>query len=68
MDAATPLTSVALLAIPGCTSAATVYGFFDALSGTRRDWQMLHGGTEVASPSRPSWAAVMAARRRAPKA
>lgn len=53
MDAATPLTSVALLAIPGCTSAATVYGFFDALSGTRRDWQMLHGGAEVASPFRP---------------
>lgn len=50
--ATAPIT-VALLAVPGATGAATLYGFFDALAGTRRDWQMLHGGGEVASPFRP---------------
>jgi transcriptional regulator GlxA family with amidase domain len=33
--------------------AATLYGFVDALASTRRDWQMLHGGPETASPFRP---------------
>lgn len=48
---ATPVT-VALL---GCAdvTAATLYGFYDALAATRRDWQMLHGGREVHSPFRP---------------
>jgi transcriptional regulator GlxA family with amidase domain len=34
-------------------SAATLYGFLDALASTRRDWQMLHGGPATASPFRP---------------
>jgi len=44
--------SVALLGTPE-VSAATLFGFFDALAGTRRDWQMLHGGTPAESPFRP---------------
>lgn len=48
---AAPIT-VALLAVPE-TSAATVYGFFDALASVRRDWNMLHGGAMVDSPFRP---------------
>jgi transcriptional regulator GlxA family with amidase domain len=43
-----PIT-VALLGTPAA-SAATLYGFYDALSGTRRDWQMLHGGPDTPSP------------------
>ena len=43
--------TVALLAAPGVT-AATLYGFHDALSSTRRDWQLLHGGAFVESPLR----------------
>jgi transcriptional regulator GlxA family with amidase domain len=46
-----PIT-VALLGTPAA-SAATLYGFFDILAGTRRDWQMLHGGEPVESPFRP---------------
>ncbi len=46
-----PIT-VALLGTPE-VSAATLYGFYDALCGTRRDWRMLHGGTDVASPFQP---------------
>ena len=44
--------SVALL---GCAdvTAATLYGIFDALASVRRDWQLLHGGPEVASPFHP---------------
>lgn len=38
---------VALLALPE-VSAATLYGFYDALSSAGRDWQLLHGETEVA--------------------
>jgi transcriptional regulator GlxA family with amidase domain len=48
---AQPIT-VALLGTPE-VSAATLYGFHDTLSGTRRDWQMLHGGAPTASPFRP---------------
>ncbi len=44
--------TVALVATPE-VSAATVYGFVDVLSSTRRDWQMLHGRTPQASPFRP---------------
>ena len=43
---------VALLAMPE-TTAATLYGFYDALSSVRRDWTMLHGGPMVESPFRP---------------
>ena len=39
---ADPPTVVALLAAPD-VSAATLYGFYDALSSAGRDWQMLHG-------------------------
>lgn len=46
-----PIT-VALLGTPAA-SAATLYGFYDALHSTRRDWQMLHGGPETPSPFRP---------------
>lgn len=48
---ARPIT-VALLGAPA-VSAATLYGFYDALSGVRRDWQMLHGGAPACSPFRP---------------
>ena len=44
--------TVALLGTPE-VSAATLYGFHDVLAGTRRDWQMLHGGAPTASPFRP---------------
>jgi len=40
--APTPPITVALLALPG-VSAATLYGFHDALAGAGRDWQLLHG-------------------------
>ena len=49
---AAPVT-VALLAVPGCSSAATLYGLYDALAGTRRDWQRLHGCGGAESPLRP---------------
>ena len=44
--------TVALLGTPA-VGAATLYGFKDFLAGTRRDWQMLHGGPAAASPFRP---------------
>jgi transcriptional regulator GlxA family with amidase domain len=47
-----PPITVALLGTPA-VSAATLYGFFDALASTRRDWQMLHGGPDTPSPFRP---------------
>lgn len=46
-----PIT-VALLALPE-TTAATLYGFYDALASVRRDWTMLHGGPPADSPFRP---------------
>ena len=48
---ARPIT-VALLGTPEA-SAATLYGFYDLLAGTRRDWHMLHGRPPAASPFRP---------------
>ncbi len=48
---AAPVT-VALLGVPDA-SAATLYGFYDALASVRRDWTMLHGGEPAASPFRP---------------
>src|SRR3990167_6422668 len=48
---APPLT-VALLALPDST-ASTLFGLYDLLLGTRRDWQMLVHQTEVDSPFRP---------------
>ncbi len=48
---AQPVT-VALLGMPD-TSAATLYGFYDALLSTRRDWSMLHGGPPADSPFLP---------------
>jgi transcriptional regulator GlxA family with amidase domain len=50
-DRAPPIT-VALLGTPEA-SAATLYGFYDVLAGTRRDWHMLHGGPPTESPFRP---------------
>jgi transcriptional regulator GlxA family with amidase domain len=44
--------TVALLGVPD-SSAATLYGFYDALLCTRRDWSMLHGGAPQASPFAP---------------
>lgn len=44
--------TVAMLAAPA-VSASTLYGFYDALAGTRRDWQALHGGVPADSPFRP---------------
>jgi transcriptional regulator GlxA family with amidase domain len=49
--ASEPIT-VALLALPA-TTAATLYGFHDALASVRRDWGMLHGQPPVESPFRP---------------
>lgn len=46
-----PIT-VALLALPEA-SAATLYGFYDALAGVRRDWTLLHGGAPADSPFLP---------------
>lgn len=43
---------IALLGAPAVT-AATLYGFYDALAGVRRDWQMVHGGAPACSPFRP---------------
>lgn len=47
-----PKIVVALLALPE-TSAATLFGFFDVLASTCRDWALLHGGDAVPSPFRP---------------
>jgi putative intracellular protease/amidase len=44
--------TVALLGLPDST-AATLYGFYDALASTRRDWTMLHGIEVADSPFRP---------------
>lgn len=46
-----PIT-VALLAAPA-VSAATLYGFYDALCSAGRDWQMLHGEPAPRSLFRP---------------
>lgn len=43
---------VALLAMPE-VSASTLYGFYDSLCSAGRDWQMLHGHAEPASPFKP---------------
>ncbi|MCW5665008.1 MAG: helix-turn-helix domain-containing protein [Piscinibacter sp.] len=48
---ASPVT-VALLAAPE-VSAATLYGFYDALSSAGRDWAMLHGAAPDAPLFRP---------------
>ena len=45
-------TVVALLAVPEVT-AATLYGFYDALSSAGRDWQVLHGREPGAALFRP---------------
>lgn len=45
-------TVVALLAMPEVT-AATLYGFYDALSSAGRDWQLLHGKPPGAPRFRP---------------
>ena len=45
-------TVVALLALPEVT-AATLYGFYDALSSAGRDWPMLHGRRPGTLPFRP---------------
>lgn len=52
MPPCAPQVTVALLGT-SAASAATLYGFFDLLACTRRDWQMLHGGPETRSPLRP---------------
>jgi len=44
--------TVALLATPD-VGAATLYGFYDTLLSTRRDWQTLHGRAPEPSPFRP---------------
>jgi transcriptional regulator GlxA family with amidase domain len=48
---AQPVT-VALLGVAD-SSAATLYGFYDALLSTRRDWSMLHGTEPSQSPFLP---------------
>ncbi len=52
MTASLRPTTVALLGTPA-VSTATLYGFFDVLAGTRRDWGMLHGNGGAESPFRP---------------
>jgi transcriptional regulator GlxA family with amidase domain len=49
--ASEPIT-VALLALPE-TTAATLFGFYDALCSVRRDWTLLHGEPPADSPFRP---------------
>jgi transcriptional regulator GlxA family with amidase domain len=44
--------NVALLATPAVT-ASTLYGFVDILAGTRRDWGLMHGDLDAASPFQP---------------
>ena len=44
--------NVALIAAPA-VSAATLYGFYDALFSAGRDWQMLHGDPAPQSLFRP---------------
>ena len=52
MSRAQQRVTVGLLAMPD-VSSATLYGIHEVLAGTRRDWQMLHGGAPVESPFRP---------------
>jgi len=52
---------VALLATTA-TTASTLYGFHDVLSGARRDWEMVMHQRHVASPFRP----LVVARERGP--
>ncbi len=52
MEHRTHPVTVALLGVPEA-SASTLYGFYDTLAGTRRDWQSLHGGAPADSPFRP---------------
>lgn len=52
MPASSPPITVALIAAPA-VSAATLYGFYDALCSAGRDWQMLHGEPEPRSLFRP---------------
>lgn len=52
MPANPAIITVALLAVPE-SSAATIYGFYDALASVKRDWTMLHGGVPQPSPFRP---------------
>jgi transcriptional regulator GlxA family with amidase domain len=52
MPSSDPQVTVALVATPE-VSAATVYGFVDVLSGTRRDWALMHGREPPLSPFRP---------------
>lgn len=51
-DARRQAFTVALIATP-VSSAGVVFGFRDLLASTRHDWELLHGGTKVASPFRP---------------
>lgn len=53
MSHPSPPIVVALLGVPEATTAATLYGFYDALAATRRDWLLLHGAEPVESPLRP---------------
>lgn len=48
---AAPVVRVALLGVPD-TTASTLYGFLDTLSGVRRDWEMAHGRS-AESPFQP---------------
>lgn len=50
-ESPSPPIVVALLGMPHVT-AATLYGFYDVLSGACRDWQMVHG-VSASSPFRP---------------
>ncbi|TFZ03267.1 GlxA family transcriptional regulator [Ramlibacter rhizophilus] len=51
-DAPAQAITVALLAVEE-SSAATLYGFYDALASVRRDWSLLHGEPVQPSPFRP---------------
>ena len=59
--------TVALLAMPDVT-AATLYGFYDALAGAERDWQLLHGARRPHRRSGRWSSAATAARWSAPTA
>jgi transcriptional regulator GlxA family with amidase domain len=47
-----PPITVALLA-SRLVTAATLYGFYDALAAVRRDWRLIHGGEPAESPFQP---------------
>jgi transcriptional regulator GlxA family with amidase domain len=53
VPASTPRSFTVALLATADVSVGTLYGMYDMLASARRDWVLLHGGTEVPSPFRP---------------